>query len=84
MKKIIDYTTKGTCSRAIHVEIEDGIVTDVKFEGGCNGNTKGVAALTIGMNAEEAIKRISGIKCGSKPTSCPDQLSIAIKEALAK
>ncbi len=84
MKKTIDYKTKGTCSRGIHVEVEDGIVTDVVFDGGCNGNTKGVASLAIGMNAEELVKRLSGIKCGSKPTSCPDQLSIAVKEALEK
>ncbi len=84
MKKTVDYKTKGTCSRGIHVEVEDGIVTDVKFDGGCSGNTKGVASLVVGMSAEEAIKRLSGIKCGLKPTSCPDQLSIAIKEAISK
>lgn len=82
MKKTVDYKTKGTCSRGIHVEIEDGIVTDVKFDGGCNGNTKGVASLAIGMKAEEVVERLSGIKCGLKPTSCPDQLSEALKEAL--
>ncbi len=84
MKKTVDYKTKGTCSRSVHVEIEDGIVTEVSFDGGCSGNTKGVSALIIGMNAEEAIKRLSGIKCGLKLTSCPDQLSMAIKEALEK
>ncbi len=76
----IHYTTQGTCSRAIDVEVEDGIIKNVKFEGGCNGNTKGVAALVEGMNAQEAIKKLSGIKCGFKDTSCPDQLAKALRE----
>ncbi len=76
----LHYTTKGTCSRAIDVEVEDGIIKSVKFEGGCNGNTKGVAALVEGMNAQDAIKKLSGIKCGFKDTSCPDQLANALRE----
>lgn len=84
MKKTVDYKTKGTCSRAIHVEIDDGIITEVTFDGGCSGNTKGVASLAVGMSAEEAINRLTGIKCGLKPTSCPDQLATALKEALKK
>lgn len=84
MKKVIDYKTKGTCSRAIHVEIEEGIVTSVKFEGGCSGNTQGVAALAVGRKADEVVNMLSGIKCGAKPTSCPDQLAVAISEAIKK
>ena len=81
MKKRIDYKTKGTCSRMISVEVEDGIITDCAFIGGCAGNTQGVAKLVIGMKADEAIEKIKGIKCGFKPTSCPDQLALAIAEA---
>lgn len=78
------YRTKGTCSRGITFDMEDGIVRNVKFEGGCSGNTQGVASLVEGMNAEEAVKRLRGIRCGFKPTSCPDQLAQALKEALKK
>lgn len=77
----ITYTTKNTCSRQIDVDInENGIVELVKFTGGCSGNTQGVAALVQGMHVDEAIKRLSGIKCGPRPTSCPDQLSKALEE----
>ena len=82
MEKTIDYTTHGTCSRAIHIVLDGDIIKDVSFAGGCSGNTKGVAALVAGMTAEEAIKRLRGIKCGPKPTSCPDQLAIALSEAI--
>lgn len=75
------YTTRGTCSRAIDIEIENGILKDVKFHGGCSGNTQGVAKLVIGMKADDVIEKLRGIKCGFKPTSCPDQLSYAIEEA---
>ena len=84
MKKHIEYKTSGTCSRMVVVDVEDGIVTDCSFVGGCSGNTAGVASLVKGMNAEEAIKRLKGIKCGFKPTSCPDQLAKAIEEALGE
>jgi len=84
MKKHIEYKTSGTCSRMVVVDVEDGIVTDCSFVGGCSGNTAGVASLVKGMNAEEAIKRLKGIKCGFKPTSCPDQLAKAIEEALCE
>ena len=77
------YRTKGTCARSISLDIIDRCVTNVKFEGGCGGNTQGVARLVEGMPAEEAIRRMEGIRCGFKPTSCPDQLAKAIKEALA-
>ena len=82
MKKRIEYKTSGTCSRMVIVDVEDGIVTDCSFVGGCSGNTAGVASLVKGMKAEEAIKRLKGIKCGFKPTSCPDQLAKAIEEAI--
>lgn len=82
MKKQIEYKTSGTCSRAVRVEMEDGIITDCSFVGGCSGNTQGVATLVKGMSAEEAVRRLKGIKCGFRPTSCPDQLARAI-EALA-
>ena len=80
MKKEFDYKTRGVCSRMIHISVEDDIVTDVKFIGGCHGNTQGVAALVKGMSVEEAIKRLSGIHCGPRPTSCPDQLATALKQ----
>lgn len=80
MVKHIEYTTKGVCSRKIIVDTEDGVITDCKFVGGCAGNTQGVAALVIGMKVEDAIKRIKGIKCGFKGTSCPDQLALALEE----
>ena len=81
MTKHVEYTTKGTCSRKIIVDVEDGIVVNCRFEGGCSGNTQGVAALVIGMKVEEAIKRMKGIKCGPRPTSCPDQLARALETA---
>ena len=80
--KHIEYKTRGTCSRAVIVDVEDGIIKDCAFVGGCAGNTKGVAALVIGMKVEDAIMKIKGIKCGMKPTSCPDQLALALEEAL--
>ncbi len=76
------YKTKGTCAREITFELEDGIVKNVSFFGGCNGNLKGIAALVEGKKAEEIIPLIKGIKCGFKPTSCPDQLATALTEAL--
>lgn len=78
------YTTKGTCSRRIDFELDGDIVRSVEFIGGCNGNTKGIASLVKGMKAEDVIARCEGIRCGMKSTSCPDQLSCALKEALAQ
>ena len=80
MKKHIEYKTKGTCSRAVVVDVEDGVITDCAFVGGCSGNTQGVASLVIGMKAEDAVAKIKGIKCGMKSTSCPDQLALALEE----
>lgn len=82
MKKELDYRTRGVCSRMIHVEVEDGIVSEVRFLGGCNGNTQGVAALVRGMAVEDAIQRLDGIDCGGRGTSCPDQLANALREVL--
>ena len=78
------YTTKGTCSREIYFQIEDGKLTNVSFLGGCNGNLKGICSLVEGMDVQEVISRLEGTACGSKPTSCPDQLATALKEALAQ
>ena len=78
------YRTQGTCSQAIEFEIEDGIVKNVQFYGGCNGNTQGVSILVEGMKAEDVIAKLEGIRCGFKATSCPDQLAKAIRLALEK
>ena len=75
-----EYKTKGVCSRKINFSVEDGKVCKVAFDGGCNGNGKGVAALVEGMDVDEAIHRMEGIKCGMKNTSCPDQLAQALRQ----
>ena len=74
------FQTRGVCSSAIDFDVVDNKVTNVKFQGGCSGNTQGVAALVEGMDIDEAIKRMKGIKCGFKPTSCPDQLATALEQ----
>ena len=79
---IMKYQTKGTCSTSIDVEVEDGKIKFVQFFGGCNGNLKGIASLVTGMEIEDAISRLKGIRCGFKPTSCPDQLALALEEML--
>ena len=76
------YKTRGTCSRQIDFEIDNGIVKNVSFFGGCNGNLKGIGALVEGRPAEEVIALLKGMKCGFKPTSCPDQLAQALEKAL--
>ncbi len=78
------YKTKGTCSSQINFELEDGIVRNVKFTGGCNGNLKAIAKLVEGMEAAKVAELLKGNTCGFKPTSCGDQLSQALSEALAK
>ncbi len=83
MKKF-HFSPRGVCSRAIDIELNDGVIESVSFQGGCSGNTQGVAALVRGMRAEEAIERLSGIRCGFKSTSCPDQLAEALRLALAE
>ena len=77
-----EYKTKGTCSRSILFDIEDGKVKNVQFIGGCNGNLKGIGALVEGMNVQDVISRVEGIQCGMKSTSCPDQLAQALTEAV--
>ena len=76
----ITYTPRGVCARKITIDLEGNVIKSVKFSGGCAGNTQGVASLLVGMTLDEAIARLEGIKCGFKPTSCPDQLATALKE----
>ena len=76
------YKTRGTCSRQIDFVLDNGIVKNVSFFGGCNGNLKGIGALVEGRPAEEVIQLLKGMKCGFKPTSCPDQLAQALEKAL--
>lgn len=78
------YIPRGVCSRRMTVELEGSIIKRVEVEGGCSGNSQGIAGLVVGMDAHEAIARMEGIQCGGKPTSCPDQLSRALREALAR
>ncbi len=84
MKKKIEFKTSGTCSRMIILELEDDIVIDCSFVGGCAGNTLGISSLVKGMRCDEVIERLKGIKCGFKQTSCPDQLAKALERELAK
>ena len=76
------YTPTGVCSRQMTVEIENGMIRHVDVLGGCNGNLKGISSLLRGMRVEDAIARLQGIRGGMRPTSCPDQLSIALRQAL--
>ena len=83
--KHFEHVNRGTCSRSVAFDIDDeGRIRNVSFFGGCSGNTQGVAALTEGMDAKEAAARMRGIRCGMRPTSCPDQLARGIEEALAE
>lgn len=76
------YRPQGTCSRQMKLELEDGTIKSLEVIGGCDGNLQGISRLVVGMKAEEAIERLQGVRCGYKPTSCPDQLSVALKQAL--
>ena len=79
------YIPKGVCSRKMTVELnDDHTIQAVRVEGGCNGNLQGISALLTGLRAEDAIRRLKGLTCGSKHTSCPDQIALALEEALAK
>ncbi len=78
------YKTSGVCSREILFEVENGTVKDVRFVGGCNGNTQGIGKLVVGMKVTDVIERLSGISCNGRPTSCPDQLARALKGTLNK
>ena len=81
----ITYTTRGTCSQLIEVELdENDVIRDVVFIGGCNGNLQGIRQLVVGMKAEDVKQRLDGIRCGYKSTSCPDQLCRAIEQAQKK
>lgn len=75
------YKTSGTCSREIRFDIDGDVVKNVRFVMGCNGNTQGVSRLVEGMTVDEVIKRLEGINCGGRGTSCPDQLAKALKDA---
>ncbi len=77
-----NYRPNGVCARGISFDIEDGTVKNIKFSGGCSGNTQGVASLADGMDANDLIERLAGIRCGFKNTSCPDQLAKAVAKAL--
>ena len=77
----IDFRPRGVCSQRMTVEVEDGIIRSLRIMGGCSGNLQGISRLVEGMEAEEAIKRLEGIRCGFKPTSCPDQLAQALTQA---
>lgn len=84
MKEAISYQTFGTCCRLMNVEIEDNIIKNVEFIGGCNGNLKGIKNLVIGMNINDVIAKLKGIHCGDKPTSCPDQLATCLVQYLQR
>ncbi len=79
---VYKYTTKGTCARSIQFELDGETVKNIRFEGGCNGNLKGIGAIVDGMKAEDVIKKLEGIRCGFKTTSCPDQLAKALRKAV--
>ncbi|QNL43644.1 TIGR03905 family TSCPD domain-containing protein [Oscillibacter hominis] len=81
---VYTYRPSGVCSQLMKVELEDGIIRNVEVLGGCNGNLQGISRLVTGMSAREAVDRLKGIRCGFKTTSCPDQLSRALEEALEK
>ncbi len=79
-----EYTPRGVCSRKMIIDIEDGVIKSLKVEGGCNGNLQGISSLVKGMKVDEVIERLSGIRCGSKPTSCPAQLAEALTKYKAE
>lgn len=76
----LEYKPSGVCTRLITLDVENGIIQSIKFSGGCNGNANGISALVKGMKTEDVIKRLKGVKCGFKDTSCPDQLAIALEK----
>ena len=82
MAKMFTFYPEGVCSMMIEIELEGEIIKDVVFTGGCNGNLSGISKLIKGMNAEEVIEKLEGTRCGFKDTSCPDQLSKALRQAL--
>lgn len=78
--EVIQYQTRGTCCRFIQVAVDNGVIVDVDFMGGCSGNLRGIKSLIKGMKIEDVIERLSGIPCGDKATSCPDQLAKCLIE----
>lgn len=78
------YQTSGTCSRIIEIEIEDGVIADISFVGGCHGNLQGISVLVKGLRPADVIDRLKGIRCGNKATSCPDQLATALESIAAQ
>ena len=78
----ITYRPDGVCARLMQVEVEDGIIRQVEVQGGCSGNLQGISRLLVGMPVQQAIERMEGVRCGGKPTSCPDQLAKALRQAL--
>ena len=78
----IQYTPHGVCARNIAIDVDDGVIKSVNVRGGCDGNLKGVSSLLVGMPVDEAIRRLEGIRCGAKPTSCPDQIAQALIQSL--
>ena len=84
MTKTINYIPRGVCSKQYEITVTDGVIDEVKILGGCHGNLQGVCALVKGMKCDDVVAKLEGIKCGFKQTSCPDQLTRAIKEAMAK
>ncbi|MCI8595028.1 MAG: TIGR03905 family TSCPD domain-containing protein [Oscillospiraceae bacterium] len=79
----IQYVPQGVCSRAMQIEVEDGVIQEVRILGGCHGNLQAISKLLVGMTVEDAIEKMEGIRCGMRPTSCPDQLAKALKQAEA-
>ena len=77
----ITYRPRGVCSRNMEIDVEGDVIQSVRVEGGCSGNLQGIGSLLKGMTVEEAVARMEGIRCGGKPTSCPDQLAQALKQA---
>lgn len=84
MSMELTYQTSGTCSKLIEVSLDGDVVRSVHFVGGCHGNLQGISKLVEGMPAREVIGRLRGIRCGMKPTSCPDQLACALEQALSR
>lgn len=77
------YSTQGTCSYQIDLDVEDSVIKDIQFYGGCDGNLQGICSLVCGMKVEDVLPKIEGIRCGMKTTSCPDQLARALRQVMA-
>ena len=84
MNVTIEFNPQGVCSRHMKIDVEDGVIRAVEIQGGCPGNLQAISRLVVGMRAEDVVERLEGIRCGGKPTSCPDQLARGLEEILAK